>query len=113
MSEENKEYLVRGAQLVCNMGSHIRRYNLPESHGAYVMNHPLVTKTDVGPDNIKFLEYVLVRIHRRQEMLYVMKVDMMKRENQRKMYREYNVVRVLQRRSGRKFMVIQLRCSRI
>ena len=46
-------------------------------------------------------------------MLYVMKVDMMKRENQRKMYREYNVVRVLQRRSGRKFMVIQLRCSRI
>ena len=54
MSEENKEYLVRGAQLVCHMGSHIRRYNLPESHGAYVMNHPLVTKTDVGPDNIKF-----------------------------------------------------------
>lgn len=54
MAEENKEYLVRGAQLVCSMGSHIRRLNLPQSHGTYVKTHPLVTKADAGPENIKF-----------------------------------------------------------
>lgn len=39
-------YAVRGALMRCNHGSHCRRLNLPMDHGSYVLNHPLMCKTD-------------------------------------------------------------------
>lgn len=51
---EKKEYLVRGALLVCNKGSHPRRLNLPKSHGTYVVLHPMISEDDCGEDNISY-----------------------------------------------------------
>lgn len=36
------EYLVRGAVLVCNKGSHKRKINLPKCHGIYVREFPVL-----------------------------------------------------------------------
>lgn len=46
------EYLVRGAVLRCDCGSHARKLNLPLCHGVYHMNHPVVHQKDaeVGDD---------------------------------------------------------------
>lgn len=40
------EYLVRGAMLVCQCGSHPRRLNLPRCHGVYMMEKPIIRKDD-------------------------------------------------------------------
>lgn len=42
--EEKKmnEYLVRGAVLVCNKGSHKRKINLPKCHGVYIREFPVL-----------------------------------------------------------------------
>ena len=42
-------YLVRGAYLRCQYGSHIRRLNLPESHGFYIKDYPLMNAMDNKP----------------------------------------------------------------
>lgn len=42
----NYEYLVRGAKLVCNCGSHTRMLNLPECHGVYIGENPMVHEKD-------------------------------------------------------------------
>lgn len=43
-NEEKKknEYLVRGAVLVCNKGSHKRKINLPKCHGVYIREFPVL-----------------------------------------------------------------------
>lgn len=43
-SVENKinEYLVRGAVLVCDKGSHKRKINLPKCHGIYIRELPVL-----------------------------------------------------------------------
>lgn len=50
------EYLVRGALLSCDCGSHKRKMNLPKSHGAVVgLEEPLVhAKDSLSEDNITF-----------------------------------------------------------
>lgn len=50
MSDE-KEYLVRGAKLKCNFGSHPRRMNLPKGHGSYILelSKPMVNRNDCIP----------------------------------------------------------------
>lgn len=49
------EYLVRGAQLYCDKGSHPRRINLPKSHGVYLNENALIRKNDCkGETNISF-----------------------------------------------------------
>lgn len=40
------EYLVRGAKLRCRCGSHIRMLNLPECHGVYIGENPMVHEYD-------------------------------------------------------------------
>lgn len=45
---EEKRYLVRGAVLKCSCGSHERKLNLPESHGVYIGENPMVNQTDCG-----------------------------------------------------------------
>lgn len=37
-----REYLVRGATLICTNGSHKRKINLPKCHGIYAGVHPLL-----------------------------------------------------------------------
>ncbi len=37
-----REYLVRGAALICTNGSHKRKVNLPKCHGIYAGVHPLL-----------------------------------------------------------------------
>ena len=50
-----KEYLVRGAMLVCSKGSHPRRLNLPKSHGVYIKEHPMIKQEDcIVDENITF-----------------------------------------------------------
>lgn len=44
--KEDYEYLVRGAKLVCNRGSHKRMLNLPECHGVYIGENPMVHEKD-------------------------------------------------------------------
>lgn len=54
MSDE-KYYIVRGAKMVCDKGSNERKINLPESHGSYVSNKPMMNKGDnVANVNIKY-----------------------------------------------------------
>lgn len=45
-------YVVRGANLRCTEGSHIRKLNLPKDHGIYITREPLIHKEDclVGDD---------------------------------------------------------------
>ena len=43
---EEIRYLVRGAVLKCSCGSHKRKLNLPESHGVYIGENPIVNQTD-------------------------------------------------------------------
>lgn len=45
-------YLVRGAMLSCRMGSHPRRLNLPQSHGEYICDHPVIMDEDCTKENI-------------------------------------------------------------
>lgn len=40
------EYVVRGAKLCCRCGSHIRMLNLPECHGVYIKENPMVHECD-------------------------------------------------------------------
>ncbi|MDR0469897.1 MAG: DUF4280 domain-containing protein [Peptococcaceae bacterium] len=42
-------YLVRGAYLHCQHGSHMRRLNLPQSHGYYIGEDPLMNAMDNVP----------------------------------------------------------------
>ena len=39
-------YVVRGALLHCQYGSHCRRLNLPRCHGVYTLQKPIVFKRD-------------------------------------------------------------------
>ena len=42
-------YIVRGAKMVCNCGSHARKINLPVSHGSYVNKKPMMNQWDSVP----------------------------------------------------------------
>ena len=45
-------YAVRGAKIYCTCGSHIRRLDMPASHGAYIRDKAMMNETDckVGID---------------------------------------------------------------
>ena len=45
MSEQNY-YIVRGAKMVCDKGTHPRKINLPNSHGSYANEKPMMNKKD-------------------------------------------------------------------
>lgn len=44
--QPSEAYVVRGALLHCQYGSHCRRMNLPRCHGVYTMKKPIVFKQD-------------------------------------------------------------------
>lgn len=39
-------YVVRGAVMACNMGTEIKRINLPVSHGTYSKGNPIMNEND-------------------------------------------------------------------
>ncbi|MCT4584569.1 MAG: DUF4280 domain-containing protein [Peptostreptococcaceae bacterium] len=47
---DKKAYIVRGARMRCNCGSHPRRINLPVSHGSFINDKPVMLETDCIPD---------------------------------------------------------------
>lgn len=53
-AEENAAtyYVVRGAKMRCYYGTHTRRINLPESHGTYVGDKPMMSEDDYKEKNI-------------------------------------------------------------
>lgn len=51
---DERQYLVRGALLACDKGSHPRRLNLPVSHGTYVLGKPMIDQNDCGEKNISY-----------------------------------------------------------
>ena len=44
-----ERYLVRGANLYCSHGSHVRKLNLPKCHGVYITREPMVHELDCIP----------------------------------------------------------------
>ena len=49
------EYLVRGALLACQYGSHPRKVNLPKCHGIYIEDKPMIREDDcVVDENISY-----------------------------------------------------------
>lgn len=49
------EYLVRGALLKCDQGSHARKLNLPQSHGIYIYENAQIRESDCKVDeNISY-----------------------------------------------------------
>lgn len=51
---DHPAYVVRGALMECEMGSHHRRINLPESHGSYVNDKPMMNEEDCKPNHIPY-----------------------------------------------------------
>lgn len=45
-----KEYLVRGAMLICSKGKACKRLELPEDHGVYTKNQPMIHERDCVVD---------------------------------------------------------------
>lgn len=54
MSGGENYYIVRGAKMKCDKGTHARKINLPVSHGSYVGEKPMMNKTDRKEDNISY-----------------------------------------------------------
>ncbi|WP_294352257.1 DUF4280 domain-containing protein [uncultured Clostridium sp.] len=48
------DYIVRGAKMYCNKGSNERKINLPESHGSYVIDKPILNEKDSTEENISY-----------------------------------------------------------
>lgn len=48
------QYVVRGALLKCECGTHPRRLNLPWSHGIYIREHPMIKIDDCTSRNISY-----------------------------------------------------------
>lgn len=48
----NEAYLVRGANLHCECGSHVRKLNLPKDHAVYITNQPVIHELDCIPTEV-------------------------------------------------------------
>lgn len=48
----NAHYVVRGAKIYCDKGTHIRRLDMPVAHGSYIRDKPMMNEKDskVGLD---------------------------------------------------------------
>ncbi|WP_035790378.1 DUF4280 domain-containing protein [Clostridium beijerinckii] len=52
---DNIAYVVRGARMKCDKGTHTRKINLPVSHGTYANKNPMMNKGDMVVDkNISY-----------------------------------------------------------
>ncbi|WP_025716318.1 DUF4280 domain-containing protein [Paenibacillus sp. 1-18] len=49
---EDEYYIVRGACMNCQCGSHPRKINLPVSHGSYVNQKPMMNQGDYTEENV-------------------------------------------------------------
>ena len=44
--EQNEPYVVRGARMCCSCGTHVRKIDMPASHGAYIRDKAMMNQTD-------------------------------------------------------------------
>lgn len=53
MAETQYPYIVAGARIFCDQGTHFRKLDLPKCHGAYIRDRAMMNEDDcVHPDNI-------------------------------------------------------------
>jgi hypothetical protein len=45
-------YLVRGANLYCEFGSHVRKLNLPKDHAVHITKQPMIHELDCMPTEL-------------------------------------------------------------
>ncbi|MNZ52539.1 hypothetical protein D3C78_703850 [compost metagenome] len=74
MSDESY-YIVRGAHMACECGTHRRRINLPQSHGAYVNGKPMLHEEDNKPDNIPYFGICFSEMNQSGETIYLISED--------------------------------------
>ncbi|MFF2484379.1 DUF4280 domain-containing protein [Paenibacillus sp. NPDC058071] len=69
---DESAYVVRGAKMQCSFGSNHRRINLPQSHGAYVNDKPMMNETDQVPEeNIAYFGVCSSVSNSNTEVLYL------------------------------------------
>ncbi|OAB45501.1 DUF4280 domain-containing protein [Paenibacillus glacialis] len=68
-------YVVRGATMYCHFGTHRRRINLPESHGTYVNEKPMMNVDDCKPDNIPYFGICISPNNTSSEVIYLIAED--------------------------------------
>ncbi|GGG82882.1 DUF4280 domain-containing protein [Paenibacillus radicis (ex Gao et al. 2016)] len=69
-------YVVRGAKMQCSFGSNFRRINLPQSHGAYVNDKPMMNESDRMPvENIAYFGVCSSVENDNTEVLYLFGKD--------------------------------------
>lgn len=74
--EEGARYVVRGAAMRCNCGSHQRRINLPVSHGSYVNEKPMMNLDDNQPvENIAHFGICASPINQDGSIIYLIAED--------------------------------------
>ena len=44
--EVHYPYVVRGATIYCSCGTHMRKLDMPVSHGSYIRDQAMMNKTD-------------------------------------------------------------------
>ena len=57
MSEIDHIYLVRGARLACQCGSHVRSLNQPKCHGVYATGHPMIHELDCNVGDTEHITF--------------------------------------------------------
>ncbi|MEC0245991.1 DUF4280 domain-containing protein [Paenibacillus chitinolyticus] len=64
-------YVVRGAYIQCQYGTHKRHINLPNSHGSYVNEKPMMNEEDFKPDNISHFGICTSPLNQSGETIYL------------------------------------------
>ncbi|MGG1787621.1 DUF4280 domain-containing protein [Brevibacillus formosus] len=76
MMQEGPRYVVRGAKMRCNCGSHQRRINLPVSHGSYVNEKPMMNIEDYKPvENIAHFGICQSPTNQNNSIIYLIAED--------------------------------------
>lgn len=74
MSDQSA-YVVRGATMYCNQGTHCRRINLPQSHGSYVNEKSMMNVDDCGADNVPHFGICVSPTNISSEVIYLIAED--------------------------------------
>ncbi|MNM87695.1 hypothetical protein D3C81_998840 [compost metagenome] len=73
---DKKYYVVRGADIGCTCGSHLRKLNLPVSHGTYVNGQPMMNETDCKlEDNISCFGICSSPLNQSGETIYLISME--------------------------------------
>lgn len=69
-------YVVRGAEIFCDCGSHMRKLNLPVSHGSFVGDKPMMHERDCKvEENISSFGICYSEKNQSGETIYLISMD--------------------------------------